>query len=214
LGIDVRRVAALEPDLVLASLTVPGHERVLEGLARAKLPFIAPEPKTIADVYDDIRQIAGLLGVPERGERLVAEMRTELERVSEPSGVRLLIEWWPKPLIAPGRESWVHELLLAAGAVDPLADRGVKSLPLTDEDAASLAPDAAVISWCGVRVEKYRPEVVLRRPAWQALPLVRERRVYPVTEAWLGRPGPRLVEGVRALRRIVDELRAVVPRGA
>lgn len=210
LGIDVKRVAALQPDLVLASLTVPGHERVLAGLAGEKLPFIAPEPKTVADVYADIRQIAELLGVPERAKSLIAEMRAELERTSEPSGVRLLIEWWPKPVIAPARLSWVHELLLAAGAIDPLADRSVKSLPLSDEDAASLAPDASVISWCGVRIEKYRPEVVLRRPAWQALPLVRERRVYAVSEAWLGRPGPRLVEGVRALRRIVDELRPVV----
>jgi hypothetical protein len=32
--------------------------------------------------------------------------------------------------------------------------------------------------------------------------------VYNVGEPWIGRPGPRLVEGVRALRRIVDELRA------
>lgn len=214
LGIDPARVAALKPDLVLASLTVPGHERVLEGLSRAKLPFIAPEPKTVADVYGDIRQIAGLLGVPERGEHLIAEMRAELDRNSEPSGVRLLIEWWPKPVIAPARESWVHQLLLAAGAVNPLADRAVKSLPLTDEDAAKLAPDASVISWCGVRVDKYRPDVVLRRPAWQSLPLVRERRVYAVSEAWLGRPGPRLVAGVRALRRIVDELRSLVGRGA
>jgi iron complex transport system substrate-binding protein len=212
LGIDVARVAELKPDLVLASLTVPGHERVLEGLARARLPFIAPEPKTVADVYADIRSIAGLLGVPERGERLIADMRVELDRPSEPSAVRLLIEWWPKPLIAPARESWVHELLAIAGAVDPLADRAVKSLPLSDEDAAALAPHASVISWCGVRLEKYRPEVVLRRPAWQALPLVRERRVYALSEAWLGRPGPRLVEGVRALRRIVDELRPVAAR--
>jgi iron complex transport system substrate-binding protein len=213
LGIDVSRVAALKPDLVLASLTVPGHERVLENLARAKLPFIAPEPRSVADVYEDVRRIGALLGVPERAGELIAEMQAELEVSAQPSGVRVLVEWWPKPIIAPARQSWVHQLLVRAGASDPLADRELKSLPLTDEDAARLAPDASVIAWCGVRVEKYRPDVVLRRPAWQGLRLVRERRVYPISEAWLGRPGPRLVEGMRALRRIVEELGAAGDRG-
>ncbi len=32
LGVRIADVAALEPDWVLASLTVPGHEKVIEGL--------------------------------------------------------------------------------------------------------------------------------------------------------------------------------------
>ena len=42
LDIDVERVAALEPDLVLATLTVPGHEKIVEQLEIAGLPYIAP----------------------------------------------------------------------------------------------------------------------------------------------------------------------------
>lgn len=207
LDIDVGRVAALKPDLVLASLTVPGHERILERLSAAKLPFIAPEPRTLADVYDDIRQVGVALGASLRAEELVAEMQRELAAAKAPAAVRLLIEWWPKPIIAPGRDSWVNQLLEAAGAENPLADRPVKSTPITDEDAARLEPDGVIISWCGVRVEKYRTNVVLRRPAFQELELVAKRRVYAISEAFLGRPGPRLVEGVRALRHVVDDIR-------
>ncbi|HYO94644.1 MAG TPA: helical backbone metal receptor [Polyangiaceae bacterium] len=208
LGIDVARVAALKPDLVLASLTVPGHERVIEQLERAGLPFIAPEPRSLADVCSNIRTIAELLGVTARAKALIAELEPELFARPAASGLRLLVEWWPKPIIVPGRDSWVTELLLAAGAINPLAQRPVKSQPLTDADAALLEPDASVIAWCGVRTEKYRRDVVLRRPDWQHLKLVREGRVYRVPEAWLGRPGPRLVLGVRALRQIVLELAA------
>lgn len=210
LDIDAGRVAALRPDLVLASLTVPGHERVVERLIRAGLPVIATEPRSIADVYADVRTIGGHLGVPDRAAALVAELRRELEPAAAPTGVRVLVEWWPKPMIAPGRDSWVTELVRLAGGQNPLADRAVKSLPLSDEDAAALAPDVSVIAWCGVRVEKYRPDVVLRRPAWQSLELVRRRRVVPISEAWLGRPGPRLVDGLRALRRVVDDVAAAL----
>src|SRR6185503_12465027 len=55
---DLDRVAALEPDLVLATLTVPGHERVVEGLQARGLPFIAPEPVSVEDVYRDVLLIA------------------------------------------------------------------------------------------------------------------------------------------------------------
>lgn len=206
LDIDVQRVAQAQPDLVLASLTVPGHERIVERLSAAKLPFVAPEPKSVADVYANITAIAGLLGVPERAPPLIASMRAELDARSPRAGLRLLVEWWPKPIISPGRASWVQQLLDAAGLDNPLADRDVASLPLTDESAAALRPDAAVISWCGVRLEKYRKDVVLRRSAWQELELVQKQRVFCVSEAWLGRPGPRLVQGVRALREIAATL--------
>jgi iron complex transport system substrate-binding protein len=208
LGIDVTRVAALKPDLVLASLTVPGHERVLENLKREKLPFIAPEPQCVADVYANILEIGGLLAVTERAEQVVQAMREELEQRPAPTGLRVLVEWWPKPVIVPGGDSWVNQQLLAAGAENPLAERPVKSTPLSEEAAAGLAPDVSVIAWCGVPLAKYRPEVVLRRPSWQSLELTRRGRVYPVPEAWLGRPGPRLVEGARELRRIVASLGA------
>ena len=54
LDIDVDRVAALEPDLVLATLTVPGHEKVVERVESAGLRFIAPEPVSLEDVYRDV----------------------------------------------------------------------------------------------------------------------------------------------------------------
>src|SRR6185503_12219404 len=97
---DLDAVAALRPDLVLATLTVPGHERVVEGLAARGLPFIAPEPVSLMDVYRDIRQIALLLGVPERGERLVRDMKSELgspESARNGNRPSILVEWWPKP---------------------------------------------------------------------------------------------------------------------
>jgi len=209
LDIDVKKVEALRPDLVLASLTVPGHERIIERLERAGLPYLAPEPVSIADVYADILTIGKTLGVPERAEALVAELKAELERRPEPAGARprVLVEWWPKPVIVPGRDSWVNQLLDAAGGSNTLAERAVKSAPIDDAEACALAPDAIVISWCGVPFEKYRPDIVYRRQAWQDMAALRKKRVYCIPEAHLGRPGPRLVEGCRSLRRIVETCR-------
>jgi iron complex transport system substrate-binding protein len=211
LGIDIEAVRALKPDLVLASLTVPGHERVVADLQAAGLNYHAPEPVSLDDVYRDISDIAELLGVPQRGHTIVEQMRQYIARESSPtSGYApgILVQWWPKPVIAPGKHSWVNALLSAAGATNPLAGREVKSAPLEYAEVRALDPDAIVISWCGVRPEKYRPEVVYRNEHWQTMKAIVNRRVFCVPEGFLGRPSPRLIEGYTALREIVKQLRA------
>lgn len=210
LDVDPARVAALRPDLVITSLTVPGHERVVERLLSLKIPLLVLAPKSAAEVAQDIRLVGRVLGVPERGEALA----TELEEALRPpapaaaAGPKVLVEWWPKPCIAAARQSWVHDLLVAAGARNPLEDRYAASTPLSDDEVVAMDPDAVVISWCGVPESHYRPEVVTRRPGWQGVSAVRSGSVFPITEAWLGRPGPRLVEGLRALKAVVERVRA------
>ena len=217
LDIDMERVAKLRPDLVLATLTVPGHERVVERLEAAGLPFIAPEPVSIPDIYRDIREIGARLGVPERAEALVADLRADLGEgtASEPPPGRdrpsILIQWWPKPVITPGRLSWAHEAIVRAGGRTALGHEEVKSRPLSNDEVVALAPDAIVLSWCGVHPDKYRPDVVLGNPDFADVPAVRNRQVHCIGEPFLGRPCPRLVEGVRALRGVV---RAATRQGA
>lgn len=210
LDIDVEKVVTLEPDLVLATLTVPGHERVVERLEAAGLPYVAPEPVSVEDVYRDVRDIGRLLGVTQRADKLVTEMRAELGGSGgggpDADAPSILVQWWPKPVITPGRRSWATDVLRAAGARATLGHEDHKSRPMTDAEVAELAPDAVVLSWCGVHPDKYRPDVVLENAVWADLPFVTQRRVYCVGEPLLGRPGPRLVDGVRALRAIVGEL--------
>jgi iron complex transport system substrate-binding protein len=204
LDLDVAGVIALRPDLVLTSLTVPGHERIVAELERAGLRTLTCDPLGLEDIYGDIRRIAQALDVAERGERLVARMRAAMPRITLPRPPKVLIEWWPKPVIAPARQSWATDLIELAGGSNPWGEVDAKSTPLSDAQIIDAAPDAVVMSWCGVKEENYRAEIVRRRPGWAAVPALRHDRIVPITEAWLGRPGPRLVEGYKALRRVID----------
>jgi iron complex transport system substrate-binding protein len=205
LDLDVPSVLALKPDLVLTSLTVPGHERIVAELEAAGVRTLVCDPLSLEDIYGDIRRIAQALGVAERGERLVTEMRAAMPQVHLPHPPKVLIEWWPKPVIAPARQSWASDLVALAGGVNPWAAIDAKSAPLEDAQVIAAAPDAVVMSWCGVKQENYRAGIVRRRPGWENVPAVRHERIVPITEAWLGRPGPRLVEGYRALRAVIEK---------
>lgn len=206
LQVDIRAVQALLPDLVLASLTVPGHERVVAGLQAAGLETLTLEPVSLADVYADIRTVARALGVPLRGEALVAEMQADMPEVTATSRPSILVQWWNRPTISPGRLSWVHDLLRLVGAENPLGHEALKSRPLSDAEVAELNPDAIAVSWCGVDPRKYRPEVVRRNPRWQGVKAVTRGGVVCIPEAYLGRPGPGLVAGYRALLELTQSV--------
>lgn len=210
LSVDVSRVTSLKPDLVLSSLTVPGHERVIAALESAKLPLLVVDPTSLEDVYVDIERIAEALGVGARGRKLTGQMRDQASATAQESlsGLSILVEWWPKPVIVPGKFSWVSDMIAAVGASNPWSNRDCKSTPLTDEEVLAAAPDAIVLSWCGVQPDKVRPDIVHKRAAWRHLPALTNDRIYRIPEAWMGRPGPRLIDGMRALREIVIQLAA------
>lgn len=207
LDVDAVKISVLEPDLVLASLTVPGHEKVLQRLSAAGLQYWASEPVSLSDVYADIVSIAAKLGVPERAQTLITQMQQQMP-IQQPVAVAktVLIQWWPKPVIAPGQLSWAHDLINAAGGHNPLADKKVKSTPLSDQEVVALNPDAIVIAWCGVPFDKYRPEVIYHNSAFVRLQAVQTKQVFCLPEAYLGRPGPRLVEGYAGLKQILQSI--------
>lgn len=207
LDIDVERIVELQPDLVITSLTVPGHERCLEQLQAAGLPCLITRPHSLADVAADIRAIGSAINAEARAGEL-AEQFDRVLATPAPSEnpVPVLVEWWPKPVIVPGGKSWVNEMLTLAGAINPFASEDAESLEISPEQARIAAPETIVMSWCGVQEEKYRPHIVSRREGWETIPAIRNQQIHPISEAWLGRPGPRLLDGIQKLRQLIAAL--------
>ncbi len=211
LDVDVEKILSLEPDLVVTSLTVPGHERCLERLEAAGLPLLVTQPHTLADVAADIQRIGKAIDAETRAENLAARFDAAL--AADPPGhepVPVLVEWWPKPVIVPGKHSWVNEMLALAGGVNPWHESDAESLEVDMEMARAASPEAVVMSWCGVDEAKYRPHVVRRREGWETVPAIAKDHIFPVSEAWLGRPGPRLLDGIEKLKTVVERVKRVV----
>ncbi|GGO23031.1 cobalamin-binding protein [Deinococcus humi] len=198
LNIDLDAVALSRPDLVLASLSVPGMERVVDGLYERGLPTLVLDPVTVANTLDDIRLIGKTIGLEQRGKEVAAQLGADLARLRATYArpPRVLVEWWPRPIIAATRESWVTQLLSGLGAVNALATRPGRSSPLTLNEVRDAAPDLIVCSWCGAK--KLRPEVIEARGL--GVPVI------AVAESGLGRPGPRLLEGARQIAAALEGL--------
>jgi iron complex transport system substrate-binding protein len=204
LDVDADAVAALRPDLVLGSLTVPGHEKVIARLAEKRLNLLVTAPTSGAHVARDLRWLGGLLGRAAAGEAAAQALEAALQPdPAAAGGPRVLIEWWPRPCIAAGAESWVNEVLAAAGCQNAALDAiPESSRAVSVDEVLAMGAEVLALSWCGVPDHKVDPAKALRRAGWGAVPAVRDGRVGAISEAFLGRPGPRLAEGVRQLRAL------------
>lgn len=206
-SVDIDRVAALEPDLVLASLSVPGMEKNVEALAARGLPHIVLDPSGLETIWADIQRVADRLGVPERGVQTVAALRARVEAVKAATHRKhkLYWEWWPKPIYTPGRTNWLTELSEAVGCTNIFADYDVPNVRVDDPlEVVRRAPDVILLAWTGAK----RPDTahVYRRPGWDALPAVRDQRVFVMEEGLFNRPSPRLVDGLEHLWGVIRDI--------
>ena len=204
LGPDLDRVAELEPDLVVSSLSVPGMERNVTGLRALGVPQIVLAPRSIADVLAEIERLGRVLGVQAKAAAVVADMRAQiavLERdaASVEPRARVYLEWWPRPMFTPGADCYSNELIALAGGVNVFGERPGSSLEIGASALVAADPDVCFVSWCGVAADKLDVARLIERPGLEGLGAAARAQVYAVDERFSGRPGPRMLEAARIM---------------
>ena len=211
LHVDPDAVASFRPDLVLASLSVPGMEKAVRGLEERGFPLLVLDPRCIEDIYGDIFHVGEVVERPEEAARLVRSMREEIGDLKEinrgrPRPARVYLEWWPKPAVSPGGPSWTSEMIAAAGGVNIFADIPAASGVVRYGDVVERDPEIILLSWCGMGRVTVDPGVLAGREGWSRVNAVARKRIHVVNEGWYGRPGPRIVEGIRQMAELIATL--------
>jgi iron complex transport system substrate-binding protein len=209
LSINLDLVEDLKPDLVLASLSVPGMEKNIEGLKARGLPHLVLNPQSLSDIELDLIRTAEALGMPETGQKAAIEFRERLEAVSKRRTVSgdkpsLYWEWWPKPVFTPGKGNWLTEISEAAGARNVYGNVELASVQTDWEDVLKRQPDYICLAWVGVRKQKINPALITKRPGWNELEAVQKGRILILEEELYCRPSPRLLDGLEKLCKLID----------
>ena len=212
LAVDMSALAALQPQLVLASLSVPGMERNIAGLDRLGLPLMVLAPLTLDDICNDVLRVGRALQLDARAAQVVDGMRETLARLERErrgqAPLPVYLEWWPKPMFTPGDRCWSNEMLALACGVNVFRDRVGQSVQVQPSDVAAADPQVIFLSWCGVPTDKLDPQRVYSREGLQNVAAVRGGHVVPIDESLLGRPGPRVIEGIARLAQAIRQARA------
>jgi iron complex transport system substrate-binding protein len=204
---DTAKILVLQPDLVLAFSDLQAD--IVAELIRHGLSVHAFNQRSLAEIFDMIRTLGALVGVPERAARLADELAASLAEVRRRAAnlkrrPSVFFEEWDEPIISGIR--WVSELIEAAGGIDIFAENAVhkaaKDRIVSADEIARRAPDIIIGSWCG---KKFRPERVAARPGFDQVPAVRTGALHEIKSPLILQPGPAaLTDGLAAIQRIIE----------
>lgn len=203
--IDVERVLALAPDLVLA-WTSGNPQRDLARLEQRGVRVYAIEPRRVADIARALRAIGTLAGTQAIAHAAADDFEREVASATPMSGARLRVffEIWHDPLVTVSDAHLIGDLLGRCGGANVFGD-AVLLTPRVSREALYRADPDAIVSSTGV-ADRATALKTWRDLRW--LRAVEAGRVYAVDATVVHRQGPRLVEGLRAVCQALDQARA------
>jgi iron complex transport system substrate-binding protein len=200
--LDLDEVMRLKPTVLIGS--VPFASETVAQILKQPVTFLAINPRSLADIENDIRTLGQLVDHAAAAESLILRMRRALAEVARRATKirgraprpRVYCEAWPKPRISS--PPWVAELIHIAG--------GQMALPpgerVSDEEVARAKPEVIVLAWTAT-AGRANPNPTLQNPLWKDIPAVKSRRVVVIRDELLNTPGPPLMQGARELLRAI-----------
>jgi iron complex transport system substrate-binding protein len=209
--VDLERLVAAEPDLVLAAGNELTPSSVIEQIDELGIPILVLYPESLDEVYGDIELVAAALDRRAEADLLIEDLRrrvaTVVEAVSGAEAPRTLYEVFHSEGVTytAGERSFLASLLELAGA-DPVT--GDAEGVMEAEELIAADPELILLGTASYDSSIATPEasleVVRARPGWGELTAVRDANVVPYLEDIVTtRPGPRIVDGLEALARAI-----------
>jgi cobalamin transport system substrate-binding protein len=207
---DTERIFSLRPDLVV----VYGSQSELEGqFTRAGIRVYPYRHAGVDSILQAIRDVARLTGHPADGDRVVREVRSQLD------GVRMRVRGQrrPRTMLVIGRDAgtlrgvyvsggigFLHELLDLAGGDDVFSDIKREAAQPSNETMIVRAPDVII----ELHPADQPPADALQkeRASWNLLtsvPAVRNGRVHLLYGGYLLAAGPRIGRAAETLARVM-----------
>jgi iron complex transport system substrate-binding protein len=212
--IDREALRRADPDLVVAQgvceVCAVDSVAIAEAVADLGLDceVLTTDPHVLDDVLDDIERIGRALDRPGRADRLVADLRGRVEAVERAVAgrerPRVAVLDWLDPLMVSGH--WVPDLVERAGGDHGLAAPGERSTTREWRAVREYDPEVLVAAPCGFDLDRARSEApaLTGRPGYRDLAAVRAGRAHAVDgDAYVNRPGPRLVDTLELLAGLI-----------
>lgn len=195
--IDIEKVLAHKPDLVLAS-SLLGQE-VLNQLQKYRIPFLVIDAKHLLDVYKSIDLVGQATNRARESDQLIAQMeakkRAIYQRVMQvPKQQRptVWIEIGPE-LFTAGGDTLLGEMLQLAGGIN-VAQKEKGWPQISAEQVIRWNPNV-ILSTYG------QTESIIKRKGFSSIQAIQQKRVYAIDPDRTSRPGPRIIEGIEEIAK-------------
>lgn len=199
---DPERALTLTPDLVIMSSHQREQIEQFRGLGMTVL--FVNEAESLEGVMETVVLFGAVTGNREQAAELVASMRARVEAITSAlegieDGPRAFFEL-TADLYTVGPDTFVGNLLTLARAQN-VATGASSRFPQLSAEAIIAADPEVVLLADGAWGESL--ETVCARPGWDATSACINERVHPVDGDLTSRPGPRVVEGLEEIARLL-----------
>ncbi len=195
-GVKTGKIKELNPDLILCSDSL--QDKVSHRLRGEGFEILQVKPQTLEQVYNSIRRIGNALNKDLEAEKVVQEMKNEINSISI-NQEKIYCEEWLEPPHFSG--NWVPGLIEKING-RYFVKEGVRSSKFDFQKLEEFNPDHIFLSICGAGENISRDEI-FQRDGWSSLDAVRNNEVYVMDDSLLNRPTPRLVEAAKQIEKNV-----------
>ncbi|MGH7609957.1 MAG: cobalamin-binding protein [Candidatus Dormibacteria bacterium] len=214
-ALDQALLARVRPDLILTQelckVCAVAYPEVMEAarLLPGRPTLVSLEPTTLAAVLRSVMDVGQVTGTRERAAELLRGLWARLDAVrgvvAGRARPRVVCLEWLDPLMVAGH--WVPDQVDWAGGNDVLGESGARSRVIEPAELAAAQPEVILSLPCGLRLAEasQQTRALSSLKVWAKLPAVKAGRVYALDGSWyFNRPGPRVVDGVEMLARILQ----------
>ena len=203
MSIDLERILVLQPDVILATTMIwagGGDPLTLISDAGISVVYI-PVSESIADIKEDIRFLAAVLDVPERGESIVSDMQREIDSIRAIGQTitdrrTVYFEISPVPfMFSFGHGVFLHEMIYLIGAVNVLGDEDAW-ISVSEEAILALNPDVILTN---VNFNDDPVGEIMNRPGWEGVTAIINGDVYQIDTGSSSRPTHNIVIALREM---------------
>jgi iron complex transport system substrate-binding protein len=174
---SMETILSLHPDLVLG-MPQSTQRSILDQIQNLGIPVYLVDPHGITGILHSIMSLGQAINREPQSVAVVARLKLRIAAVrASVQGkpvVRVFAPISYDPVITIGKGAFITEIINAAGGESITADLVQEWPQISMETVVARAPEALLL----VRGGRITIDILKDRPGWNALPAVRERRVY------------------------------------
>ncbi len=203
--IDMERVVALKPDLIVVWLH-GSSERQIEQIRALGIPMFHSEPRKLEDIAISLGKLGKLMGTESIADAAAADLRQRLAglqtRFARRAPVRMFYQVWDKPLYTLNGTHILSDAMRLCGGENIFASLKVTA-PVVDVEAVLQANPEAMFSG-----ERSPTDIGLTMwKPYTSLTAVKRDNLFSINGNLLNRSGPRMIAGTEILCEKLDLVR-------
>jgi iron complex transport system substrate-binding protein len=208
---NVEAILALRPGQVVMTKNRPD---VAQKLRQTGIDVLEVAPDNLSGIYESIQMISEKIGEPARGQALIQSIRKDLQEAAAGPGtgakrkVLFIVGRIPGTVLdlsVAGRGTYLSELIGLAGGENVFADTSVPYPQVGMEEVIRRNPDVIIDMGHSEMLNEGQKENV--RQLWKKysfLNAIKNNKVFPISADYFVTPGPRVVQAVRDIRKMIE----------